>query len=106
MIRRPPRSTLFPYTTLFRSQDVAGVQVTRLLGEQRGVGGDPVDQPGLGRPADVLEARGIEKELHRLDALGVEVNGITHRHEVESLRRGGRAWPPGFWCRGEPGEKA
>src|SRR2546430_10222484 len=26
MIRRPPRSTLFPYTTLFRSQP-AGVQV-------------------------------------------------------------------------------
>src|SRR5437588_3973895 len=24
MIRRPPRSTLFPYTTLFRSQDVVG----------------------------------------------------------------------------------
>src|SRR2546430_17710548 len=24
MIRRPPRSTLFPYTTLFRSPDVAG----------------------------------------------------------------------------------
>src|SRR5258708_29427046 len=24
MIRRPPRSTLFPYTTLFRSQSVAG----------------------------------------------------------------------------------
>src|SRR2546422_7062120 len=24
MIRRPPRSTLFPYTTLFRSQLVAG----------------------------------------------------------------------------------
>src|SRR5260221_7263483 len=23
MIRRPPRSTLFPYTTLFRSHDVA-----------------------------------------------------------------------------------
>src|SRR2546427_5670300 len=23
MIRRPPRSTLFPYTTLFRSQDTA-----------------------------------------------------------------------------------
>src|SRR5260370_1059745 len=30
MIRRPPRSTLFPYTTLFRS-DVAG------LGQSRGV---------------------------------------------------------------------
>src|SRR3712207_7185149 len=24
MIRRPPRSTLFPYTTLFRSADLAG----------------------------------------------------------------------------------
>src|SRR3712207_7402595 len=27
MIRRPPRSTLFPYTTLFRSVRVAGVTV-------------------------------------------------------------------------------
>src|SRR2546426_12605130 len=26
MIRRPPRSTLFPYTTLFRSQDVLGAR--------------------------------------------------------------------------------
>src|SRR2546421_8063691 len=25
MIRRPPRSTLFPYTTLFRSRVVAGI---------------------------------------------------------------------------------
>src|SRR5947207_10971930 len=25
MIRRPPRSTLFPYTTLFRSQQVKGL---------------------------------------------------------------------------------
>src|SRR2546427_7506481 len=27
MIRRPPRSTLFPYTTLFRSPSVTGVSV-------------------------------------------------------------------------------
>src|SRR3989449_2479086 len=27
MIRRPPRSTLFPYTTLFRSQAVAAAQL-------------------------------------------------------------------------------
>src|SRR5258708_36771489 len=27
MIRRPPRSTLFPYTTLFRSQFILGLQV-------------------------------------------------------------------------------
>src|SRR2546422_8505658 len=29
MIRRPPRSTLFPYTTLFRSLDAADVLVHR-----------------------------------------------------------------------------
>src|SRR3712207_9530169 len=28
MIRRPPRSTLFPYTTLFRSEDSLGVYPT------------------------------------------------------------------------------
>src|SRR5256885_6819862 len=31
MIRRPPRSTLFPYTTLFRSADGAGRDPRRLL---------------------------------------------------------------------------
>src|SRR2546427_3554766 len=30
MIRRPPRSTLFPYTTLFRSQRASG-EVARVL---------------------------------------------------------------------------
>src|SRR2546422_8432429 len=34
MIRRPPRSTLFPYTTLFRSRHVAG----RLAGGEAGAG--------------------------------------------------------------------
>src|SRR5256885_10280354 len=33
MIRRPPRSTLFPYTTLFRSHDLA-----HALGHLQGVG--------------------------------------------------------------------
>src|SRR5256885_2509009 len=37
MIRRPPRSTLFPYTTLFRSQrgkrnDTLGCQILRQFG--------------------------------------------------------------------------
>src|SRR3712207_8460553 len=35
MIRRPPRSTLFPYTTLFRSS-----LVTNILGRQPGVNPD------------------------------------------------------------------
>src|SRR2546425_9772779 len=29
MIRRPPRSTLFPYTTLFRSKGVPGCRIQR-----------------------------------------------------------------------------
>src|SRR5437016_8148059 len=40
MIRRPPRSTLFPYTTLFRSQDAAachGGHAAALLASRRGV---------------------------------------------------------------------
>src|SRR5258708_20127293 len=32
MIRRPPRSTLFPYTTLFRSASLAGAPADRVLG--------------------------------------------------------------------------
>src|SRR2546427_6774506 len=45
MIRRPPRSTLFPYTTLFRSRDCGRIRVRAAKPEQqrerqRG-GGDP-----------------------------------------------------------------
>src|SRR2546422_7881997 len=43
MIRRPPRSTLFPYTTLFRSQVLAGG------GEDRQHARRP--EPGLHVPA-------------------------------------------------------
>src|SRR3712207_7567729 len=32
MIRRPPRSTLFPYTTLFRSYKFAGVNAYKFFG--------------------------------------------------------------------------
>src|SRR5438067_9774392 len=35
MIRRPPRSTLFPYTTLFRSVAHRDAELTRRLDEQR-----------------------------------------------------------------------
>src|SRR3712207_8715891 len=40
MIRRPPRSTLFPYTTLFRS---CGVEVARRIGALGGLLGGPRD---------------------------------------------------------------
>src|SRR3989454_6921581 len=36
MIRRPPRSTLFPYTTLFRSRAAAGASADRRRGREGG----------------------------------------------------------------------
>src|SRR2546422_8441670 len=38
MIRRPPRSTLFPYTTLFRSRELVGVPRAQQPGAVRGAG--------------------------------------------------------------------
>src|SRR3712207_7707074 len=49
MIRRPPRSTLFPYTTLFRSAVRGGA----LRGERRADRGDRDDR---GRDFDVARA--------------------------------------------------
>src|SRR5256886_7896479 len=37
MIRRPPRSTLFPYTTLFRSRNFEYIQAARALGVSNAV---------------------------------------------------------------------
>src|SRR2546422_8526790 len=49
MIRRPPRSTLFPYTTLFRSlgADVTGIEVDPLL---RALYSDPKGQGAIRGP--------------------------------------------------------
>src|SRR3712207_7314095 len=40
MIRRPPRSTLFPYTTLFRSPQPGGVLEVSGFGAVAGVAGE------------------------------------------------------------------
>src|SRR5438270_7879809 len=37
MLRRPPRSTLFPYTTLFRSYDIAGLEAKKTGEASEGV---------------------------------------------------------------------
>src|SRR3712207_4785119 len=72
MIRRPPRSTLFPDTTLFRSCLVAGVVG---LGTQAGI---DVDATGLG-PAELralskeLSGRRPAKDLRQLSAFLDEV---------------------------------
>src|SRR3712207_6976308 len=44
MIRRPPRSTLFPYTTLFRSRPRRGVRLLQAAGERHQA---RAEQPGV-----------------------------------------------------------
>src|SRR5690349_23327268 len=50
MLRRPPRSTLFPYTTLFRSQDLPQREADERHDEQR----------DRGRPLERTRARSEE----------------------------------------------
>src|SRR3989475_7781797 len=87
MIRRPPRSTLFPYTTLFRS----------LRGGDRAPSRVGVLRQGGCRRLDVVEARAIvpedlaanlvaerqpEELLHRLGERAVGMGIVGRDHEV------------------------
>src|SRR3712207_8718154 len=45
MIRRPPRSTLFPYTTLFRSHDLR-IVLADVRPDRHGVGADAARHTG------------------------------------------------------------
>src|SRR2546425_7088734 len=67
MIRRPPRSTLFPYTTLFRS--VAEARHVRDL-----------------EPPFLLEARrvGRRHQVHEVDVAGAQ-RSEEHTSELQSL---------------------
>src|SRR3712207_9272445 len=81
MIRRPPRSTLFPYTTLFRSDGLAVLHLTGVDAQQR-------------QPAEV--GRGVEVgDLRTQRLLGVvgrrrdRVEQRLHqRTEVGAVGRG------------------
>src|SRR5690242_20954709 len=82
MIRRPPRSTLFPYTTLFRS-----VRAGEVLHEPGAVA------PGLLVLPLAREERGhvdLVDERHRVERVGdgrvVVVVGADLAHEVRRLR--------------------
>src|SRR5205085_4455244 len=50
MIRRPPRSTLFPYTTLFRSDEDRQDRRGQDRADHYDRHGRPRFSPGLGRP--------------------------------------------------------
>src|SRR2546430_9445828 len=81
MIRRPPRSTLFPYTTLFRSQLLAGLEAE--LG-RRLVGG-VLRHVHFGVELHLARFETLEQEIKRHDlgerggvAAGVRVAGLQH----------------------------
>src|SRR5947207_10317433 len=61
MIRRPPRSTLFPYTTLFRSGGVERQRVAALLGNHvHHEGGVALRRPTAGFHGRFLRGRRVQ----------------------------------------------
>src|SRR2546422_11162995 len=87
MIRRPPRSTLFPYTTLFRSRR-EGLPFGRLDGVDELLGRffrEPFELEQLRRRelvqiGDVLDQLGIEQRAHPLVS---EAANVHHGGEMD-----------------------
>src|SRR3712207_8947083 len=78
MIRRPPRSTLFPYTTLFRSQD-------RLRGVQQ-LPARPAHR--LVRQAGAAEHRDERRQHHpALGGVAARQRGRSEEHTSELQSR-------------------
>src|SRR3712207_8380385 len=77
MIRRPPRSTLFPYTTLFQSHeaDRLGRLVRELIDLSRLQGGDPL--PDL-QPVDVDTVLGEAAEDRKSTRLNSSHANISY----------------------------
>src|SRR2546426_7412417 len=76
MIRRPPRSTLFPYTTLFRSHRVLLCRQTEQRRESLHVG---VDHDPF-----VLAEPGAEHDVRGLAAHTGELRSEEHTSELQS----------------------
>src|SRR2546425_4910004 len=84
MIRRPPRSTLFPYTTLFRSRDVERVADTLDRGE---AGGGAERQMGNDAPPGSRAGecrRRVGSRVGSCEQLG-RLRSEEHTSELQSL---------------------
>src|SRR5437899_6057184 len=79
MIRRPPRSTLFPYTTLFRSPapEIADARPTGLAPRLH-----PVDRRPVGDRGEVR----YQERRTAADAGESGVRSEEHTSELQSLR--------------------
>src|SRR3712207_8263115 len=76
MIRRPPRSTLFPYTTLFRSHSRASIHHLQ-------VGDDEQRALRDGRPRSALDLGRGEPHARARHARGERRGGGRRRHRSE-----------------------
>src|SRR3712207_7649876 len=74
MIRRPPRSTLFPYTTLFRSRERGRHVRLARRGARLGDGGGAVSRRRRRRPRGLIEERTrvTARTTRRLTAWGTD----------------------------------
>src|SRR6266852_9388052 len=90
MIRRPPRSTLFPYTTLFRSP-----RPPWALARRRDLVSKARRSIGRGR-APVLWRAGQDRQLpgRRLDGVARRATGVADHDGAVSPRRLGRGCGP------------
>src|SRR5258708_16808143 len=79
MIRRPPRSTLFPYTTLFRSGAYGG----KLLPETLGSGCAFLDYDSDGWQ-DILFVNGRDWPGHKQDVLDRKSTRLNSSHQIIS----------------------
>src|SRR2546422_2002800 len=68
MIRRPPRSTLFPYTTLFRSRAAC----LREQNDQVGMGGEVLKLRFQGDPRSEEHTSELQSRLHLVCRLLLE----------------------------------
>src|SRR3989442_7389946 len=77
MIRRPPRSTLFPYTTLFRSRRAArrrrGRKPSRVPPAPRGPRGAGADRGGAARSASARRGDGGGRGIRSLQGLSLHL---------------------------------
>src|SRR2546422_6432504 len=90
MIRRPPRSTLFPYTTLFRSAMILDRSRQPLRHAEV-----PVPEPGAGQVLVQVRACAVcRTDLHVVDGELQEPKlPLVPGHEiVGAVVRAGRAW--------------
>src|SRR3712207_7546731 len=75
MIRRPPRSTLFPYTTLFRSFGEEDLPARRALqGRAQAARADPAAAEGPAQPDRALHRPGARVEWLRADRKSTRLN--------------------------------